>query len=431
MYLLFVLCFISILAILFLWNKICEKDIEMSKNVCKLNNEIKKLQENQEKINDTMKIINQKIKLLKYKNYQIVSTKKVVDVEILQKEEKTVEKVLQRILTKDINLLISRNVLVEELEENVPAKYSREVAMIQKAFQYNIGEIFLKANNENTVEARRESKIQIENILRSNNIQEKNIQKLIKIFEYALSWKSVNSIDCDEKIKDDNNVEILVNNKEQNNQDNKEKQIEIEKIKKQKIEELWDIWDKSIQKYNAIIEGKDFIEKTNETEKRTDSPYLNEKEQQALWDNFVQDYNNLSLNKIAETGFNKQQAKKKFMQKYQIKKITCSNYEERMRELNGIKKEYSKPIFIDYDINSNMVEQYWATCIQDKIYVIVPKLNISYVQQLHEMAGMKETFESNYKNGSYSKIKVIKPAVFHYENNKWKLILSGKLELIK
>ena len=176
---------------------------------------------------------------------------------------------------------------------------------------------------------------------------------------------------------------------------------------------------------------KSEIETKIEETKTNNSSYLNEKEQQALWDNFVQDYNNLSLNKTAETGFNKQQAKKKFMQKYQIKKITCSNYEERMRELNGIKKEYSKPIFIDYDINSNMVEQYWATCIQDKIYVIVPKLNISYEQQLHEMAGMKETFESNYKNGSYSKIKVIKPAVFHYENNKWKLILSGKLELIK
>ena len=125
------------------------------------------------------------------------------------------------------------------------------------------------------------------------------------------------------------------------------------------------------------------------------------------------------------SGYEAKQARKNFEQDFQIKNFTCDNYEKRISELSAIREAYSEPTFKDSGANG----MYWATQVKDNIYAVVPRFNISYENQLHEMAGMKEAFISNYNGGAYKRIRVIKPALFSYLGGSWKLEKQGKIEL--
>lgn len=72
---------------------------------------------------------------------------------------------------------------------------------------------------------------------------------------------------------------------------------------------------------------------------------------------------------------------------------------------------------------------YWALPLKNSLYAVVPNLKTTYEFQLHETAGMKETFISNYDKGSYNKIIVKKPAIFDYANGNWTLKERGEIEL--
>ena len=385
MYLLFGLCFILILINLFLWKKISKKNKEvvvLKDKISKENIKIKKCPQKEIKLSNLE--FGAKYELKVKEN---VPMEKSVNIKDEKENEKPIEKVLQEILIKDINLLISRNALVEQLEKNVSPKYSREIAMIQKALQYNIGELFLKANNENTVESKRENKAKIKEILQSNNIQERNIQKLIKIFEYALSWENIDEIDIDEKNKDINNTEEVTKNKDKNQQNNdlliKELKRNIDELEKEKIareeqeeQKLKDLWNKSINEYNTLSEEKD-------------------------------------------SAYKRGQARNNFIQKYQVKKFTNDDYEQDI---------YDEKI---HYYSCNKLEKYWAILVKENIYAVFPKGNLKYGNRLHNITRMKEVFDSNYQEGAYKKIKVIKPAVFRYINTEWTLYQKGKLKLIK
>lgn len=102
--------------------------------------------------------------------------------------ENSVQEILKEFLAKDINLLSSRDSLYNQLDNKVSGKYRRDLSLIQKALQNNIGELFLKASIENTDKAKDEAKNKAREILRQNNMQEKPIQKIIDAFIYALEW---------------------------------------------------------------------------------------------------------------------------------------------------------------------------------------------------------------------------------------------------
>ncbi|WP_302048340.1 zinc ribbon domain-containing protein, partial [Megamonas funiformis] len=102
--------------------------------------------------------------------------------------ENSVQEILKEFLAKDINLLSSRDSLYNQLDNKVSGKYRRDLSLIQKALQNNIGELFLKASIEDTDKAKDEAKNKAREILRQNNMQEKPIQKIIDAFIYALEW---------------------------------------------------------------------------------------------------------------------------------------------------------------------------------------------------------------------------------------------------
>lgn len=103
----------------------------------------------------------------------------------------SLQDILKEILAKDINLLNSRNELINKVKAQISGNDIREFSAIQKALQSNVGELFLKATLENTDEAKEQTKEQVHKILQEQNIQEKRIQMVIATFIYALDWNKL------------------------------------------------------------------------------------------------------------------------------------------------------------------------------------------------------------------------------------------------
>lgn len=104
------------------------------------------------------------------------------------KKVSSLQNILKKILKNDINLLNSRNELIDKVKAQISGNDIREFSAIQKALQNNVGELFLKATLENTPEAKEEAKTKVSEILHQQNVQEKRIQMVIDTFVYALEW---------------------------------------------------------------------------------------------------------------------------------------------------------------------------------------------------------------------------------------------------
>lgn len=75
--------------------------------------------------------------------------------------------------------------------------------------------------------------------------------------------------------------------------------------------------------------------------------------------------------------------------------------------------------------------RFWAWKLEESSkFVVVPNPMIKYDEDLHSHSGMKETFASNYENGSYTKYFVTLPAILTCdESNKWKILEPGVIKL--
>lgn len=363
----------------------------------------------------------------------------------------SVQEILKQILAEDINLLNSRDTLYNQLEEKVPSRYKRELSAVQKALQNNIGELFLKAKLENTESSKVEAKSKTIDILRQNNIQERTIQKVVAIFAYALEWyelieevedeeieaintinsKQLNledvvfSIKClNENLakheKDLSDIKSYLNNI--NGELSKQKK-EIEAIKSylittdEKYKTKQSLFQNSIQDISAKLSQheknlngiKNYIKKLNVQNQMYDSQAINIEKTDIgkweklanLWKGFVKDYNSFASKNMSP--YEERIAYKYFFKNYNIKRFLYAGDKARC----------------------------WGFNFQSEMYAVVPKINIVYDYQLHETEKMKEVFSSDYKSGSYTSIRIIKPAIFEYVNDNWNLLEQGEIEFIK
>lgn len=132
---------------------------------------------------------------------------------------------------------------------------------------------------------------------------------------------------------------------------------------------------------------------------------------------FIQEYNDLMSQR--DNSMAARDAKKAFVQKYQLRGFDCINFEARMNHPE------LPPQFAE---NANPAQaSFWAMQAQGETYGVVPNLK-AYEEQVHQTAGMKEVFDSNFQGGSYSGIKVLKPAFFA---GLTQLMERGKLDLKK
>lgn len=137
-----------------------------------------------------------------------------------------------------------------------------------------------------------------------------------------------------------------------------------------------------------------------------------------IWKPFIQKYNDLSSNKTSS--YKSRDAFKQFYQQNNIEFFNCINSEARL----------SFPyLATEFKTVPTSIGSYLALPLKNSLYAVVPNLKDAYEYHLHETAGMKEVFESNYEKGSYNKIIVKRPAIFDYTNDIWTLKKRGEIKL--
>lgn len=105
--------------------------------------------------------------------------------------ELSVRQILKDILTNNINLLNSRDKLINLLKQKTPGELARELNIVQKALQCNIGEYFLKAQSTQRPSDKINTINRVKEILKQENLQDSSIEKVINTFIYALGWANM------------------------------------------------------------------------------------------------------------------------------------------------------------------------------------------------------------------------------------------------
>lgn len=102
-----------------------------------------------------------------------------------------------------------------------------------------------------------------------------------------------------------------------------------------------------------------------------------------------------------------------------LRRFSCSNNNERLYnpDIEPIFKSSQNGEYIAYDVGNNH-------------YAVLPAY-AAYEKTRHVMYAMGDVFDSNYEGEAYTKIEVVKPAIFVVSDDKWNLDRKGKLVLKK
>ena len=127
------------------------------------------------------------------------------------------------------------------------------------------------------------------------------------------------------------------------------------------------------------------------------------------WATFLEDYNHIAES-MAVPGQLK--ACENFVKENNLKILIYSGH---MKFIDSLNVETSR---------------FWAWQIENDRYAVVPNPMVTYDEELHSQAGMKETFASNYNNGKYKRYFVKLPAILSYtDENGWQLSEPGVMDL--
>lgn len=139
-----------------------------------------------------------------------------------------------------------------------------------------------------------------------------------------------------------------------------------------------------------------------------------------VWNNFVMDYNSLAVSMNVPKA---DEACRAFVENYHLVLLVVDR--EKSRQQGGNVPQYTQ---VDTVENSC----FWAWKIPGAgvgTYAAVPNPMHKYNAKLHNEAGMKETFASNFTDGEYNGISVKLPATFIAEQGEWKIKEPGVIKL--
>ena len=141
--------------------------------------------------------------------------------------------------------------------------------------------------------------------------------------------------------------------------------------------------------------------------------------QREVWQDFLDDYNSLAASMHVPKA---EQACQSFAASYKLEFLVCVSP---AAEENGQKA----PKFAA--VNSLQESTYWAWPVEAApgAYVVVPNPLVPYNQKLHTEAGMKETFASDYKQGTAESLQVRLPAKFQNQGGNWKIVQPGVIRV--
>ncbi|MBR3621912.1 MAG: hypothetical protein IKN43_00990, partial [Selenomonadaceae bacterium] len=114
-------------------------------------------------------------------------------------------------------------------------------------------------------------------------------------------------------------------------------------------------------------------------------------------------------------------ARENFAKKYNVIGVSCSNYEERIN-INPI-----PPIF--QEVSSTAKAHMWIIGAVNNNCLAFINPSLGYDNQMHNLIGMKDVFNSNYSGGVYNSFLLIKPAIFQNAGGTWKVIGKGEIRL--
>ena len=130
---------------------------------------------------------------------------------------------------------------------------------------------------------------------------------------------------------------------------------------------------------------------------------------------FISDFNALK----GVRGSEQIKLREEFLSKYKIKGFNCKNFNERMNN-PSLEPEFETS-------QSPASCEYWAYEDSNETFVVLPNVK-SYNENYHVARAMSFVFDSNFENGNYSNIRVIKPAIFR---SNLQLFEKGELVLSK
>ena len=128
---------------------------------------------------------------------------------------------------------------------------------------------------------------------------------------------------------------------------------------------------------------------------------------------FTEQYNDL--------GANQGMGGAEFAQKFNLRAFSCANIGVR------INRPEAAPIFTDAP---NAVRgDFWAKPLKGDQYAVMPNPMLMYDENRHRAGGLVDAFSSNYRGGSFTRVQLIRPAVFSAEGYVWKIISRGEIRL--
>lgn len=152
---------------------------------------------------------------------------------------------------------------------------------------------------------------------------------------------------------------------------------------------------------------------------KQDSTAEPKKLQTEVWQQFIDDYNNLAASmdipKAAEACAN-------FVKSNKLQMLICV-------EPHNTETGRKTPLYAPVDEPD--ISSFWAWLVpgQEEDFVVVPNPLQEYDEKLHNNGGMKETFASNYETGSFHHIKVKLPAHFQHKLGAWSITQPGVIRL--
>ena len=119
------------------------------------------------------------------------------------------------------------------------------------------------------------------------------------------------------------------------------------------------------------------------------------------------------------SGYDRKQARDTLKQQYNFLTFSCVNFDERMR-VPGV-----APVFAD-----SAAGDFWAVKTdRGDTFLVVPNALMTYESQKHNTGGMREVFQSNYREGAYNQIEVVRPAFFQRTASGWLCRQPGLIRL--
>lgn len=143
----------------------------------------------------------------------------------------------------------------------------------------------------------------------------------------------------------------------------------------------------------------------------------NDELNEMLWQAFVEDFNRLAGSMDVPKA---EEACAEFIKTHGLKMLVCIDH---AAEFAGT----TAPKFTTVD--QLAASTYWAYNIEGDSYAVVPNPLVPYGERMHAEGGMKETFASNYKDGSYTSVIVKLPALFKNETGTWKIAQPGVIKV--